>query len=531
LPVLLVEPRAQSEAPPPAGSPQVVSSTPRLALLARRPAIFLPVLTLLALLIHGYHPYVDDAAIYVAGIEKVVHPTLFPLHAEYVLPHLRHSLFSFALGWLIRVTHVPLRYALFLTYLASVWLMLLAGWRLTCALFTRHQSRMGAMLLLTAALTLPVAGSAIFFMDPYLTARSFSTPATLFAIAFALERKMLLSTLCLVAAFVLHPLMAAYAVGFVVALVLVRRRSWTALAALAVAVLAAGWPLSHASILLGSSASYHQAALSRSYFFLNRWAWFEVFGLFPPLAAALLFCGRRAFAFQCNFSRVAGASIYVGALSIVFAALFARTSDSFLLARLQPLRVFQIIYIVFFLLLGSVLADYVLRRRWWAWAACFALVAGIMFTAQIYIYPSLPHIEWPWAQPRNPWEQAFLWIRHNTPNDALFALDPHYQRQPQEDTLGFRAMTQRSVLADWSKDGGVAAIYPAVAPEWWNEVTTTRDFSHWTDSQRIHILAPYGVNWVVLAAASATRLPCPYQNSVVRVCRLPAEVALLQTHP
>ena len=75
----------------------------RLLDFCQKPFVFLCGLTFLALLIQGYHPYVDDAAIYLAGIEKVIHPSFFPLHAEYVLPHLKHSLFSYALGWLVRV--------------------------------------------------------------------------------------------------------------------------------------------------------------------------------------------------------------------------------------------------------------------------------------------------------------------------------------------------------------------------------------------------------------------------------------------
>jgi hypothetical protein len=491
-----------------------------------KPSIFLPGLTVIALLVHGYHPYVDDAAIYVAGIEKVIHPSLFPIHAEYVMPHLRHSLFSFVLGWLVRSLHIRLTYALFATYLVSLWLMLAACWRLTCLLFTKPQARWGAMLLITATLTLPVAGSAIFFIDPYLTARSFSTPATLFAIAYTLERRMLAASLCLAAAFVLHPLMAAYAIGYVLALVLLRRGSFGWLAGLAVLVLALSAAASHAGSLLGGTPAYQAAAMSRSYFFLDHWAWFEVFGLFPPLAAAFIYCARRGFRLQSNYSRISAASLYVGALALLFAVLFARTDRSFLLARLQPLRAFQLIYILFFLLLGNVLGEHVLRRRWWAWAACFAAIAGIMMTAQFYTYPALSHVEWPWVRSQNPWEQAFLWIRGNTPRDAFFALDPHYQQQPQEDTLGFRAVAQRSVLADWSKDGGVAAIYPAVAQEWWNQVTAAQSFSHWNDDQRVDALLPYRVTWIVLPRnAAATHFDCPYANAAVRVCRMPQTIA------
>jgi hypothetical protein len=530
LPLLVVE--AETPAPP-----LLVRSLPdsarlrRLWNFLRHPVVFISGLTLLALLVQGYHPFVDDAAIYIAGIEKVIHPSLFPSHAEYVLPHLKHSLFSVALGWLVRGLHIPLQYALFVSYMASLWLMLYACWRLTYLLFSTTRGRWGAMLLITATLTLPVAGSAIFILDPYLTARSFSTPLTLFAIAYALERRMLAATVCLLAACILHPLMAAYAIGFVIALALVRARRWRSLAAAAIGVMIVGLVASHAGTLLGASPAYRVAAVSRDYFFLDKWEWFEIFGLFPPLVAAFVFLARSNFRERSNYGLIAAVSLYVGVLAIVFAVCFTRTDDSFLLARLQVLRSFQITYILFFLLLGSLLGQYILGRRWWAWASGFTAVAALMFAVQLSLYPSLKHLEWPWARSHNPWAQAFLWIRHNTPQDAYFALDPYYQQLPQEDTLGFRAMAERSVLPDWSKDGGVAAIDPALAQQWWNQVTQTKDFSRWNDQQRIQTLTPYGVDWIVLPASVPTQFICPYQNSAVRVCHLPADIAFLSQPP
>ncbi len=501
----------------------------RLLNFCQKPYVFLSCLTLLALLIHGYHPYADDAAVYLAGIEKVIHPSLFSLHAEYILPHLRHSVFPLALGWIIRGLHIPLQYALFTSYLAALWIMLFACWRLTSLLFTSAPARWSAMLLTTVTLTLPVAGTAIFVFDPYLTARSFSTPLTLFAIAYVLERRMFAGTLCLIAAFMLHPLMAAFAIGYVVTLALIRGQHWKWLIAIFLGFMAIGFAASHAGTLLGTSAAYRVAAMSRSYFFLSYWKWFEIFGLFPPLAACVLYLFRRSFLLRSNYALISAASLYVGVFAIVFALCYTRTDNSYLLARLQVLRVFQIIYILFFLLLGSLLGEYVLRRRWWAWGGCFGAIAALMFTVQICVYPAIAHVEWPWNHSHNPWAQAFLWIRTNTPDDAYFALDPHYQSLPQEDTLGFRAMTQRSVLPDWNKDGGIAAIDPAIAPNWWNEVTTTKGFSNWTDRQRIQALTHYGVNWIVLPAGTATLFSCPYTNSAVRVCHLPADVASLKS--
>ncbi len=526
MPLLVVE----AEAPAPQRLATALPEPTRLlrpSRFFRHPFLFVSGLTLLALFIQGYHPFVDDAAIYVAGIEKVIHPSLFPLHAEYILPHLKHSLFSYTLGWLTKLLHLPLRYALFLSYMASLWLMIYACWRLTSLLFQGTSARWGAMLLITVTLTLPVAGSAIFIIDPYLTARSFSTPLTLFAIAYALERRMLVAALCLLAACILHPLMASYAVGYVVVLALVRGRRWGWLAAAALGVMVLGLAASHARILLGASPAYRIAAVSRDYFFLSRWQWFEIFGLFPPLIACCVYLFRSNFRIRSNYALISAVSLYVGALAVLFALCFTRTDDSFLLARLQVLRTFQLIYILFFLLLGSLLGQRILGRRWWAWAGCFTAVAALMFTVQLFLYPALNHVEWPWSRSHNPWAQAFVWIRHNTPQDAFFALDPHYQELPQEDTLGFRAMTQRSVLPDWSKDGGVAAIDPALAQQWWNQITETKDFSRWSDQQRIQTLTPYGVNWVVLPASTPTQFSCPYQNSAVRVCQLPADMASL----
>jgi chorismate-pyruvate lyase len=53
------------------------------------------------------------------------------------------------------------------------------------------------------------------------------------------------------------------------------------------------------------------------------------------------------------------------------------------------------------------------------------------------------------------------------------------------------------------------------------------NFSRWNDQQRIETLAPYGADWIVLPASMPTQFACPYQNSAVRVCHLPADIALL----
>lgn len=487
----------------------------------QRPIAGISLLTFFALLIHGYHPYADDGAIYVAAVEKVVKPGLFPLHNSFVLPPIQHSLFSFVLGWTMRAFHIPLAYALFLTYLASLWLILFACYRIAQALFSRAHARWAAVVLLAVTLTMPVAGTAIFFSDPYLTARSFSTPASLFAIAYAMESRMLRSALCLLAACLLHPLMAIYAIVYVVVLALIRVRRMDWLAGLAVAPLALGFAGSHAAALIGDTHAYRVAAMSRTYFFLDQWRWFEWLGLFPPLIAAAVYWSRRRFSLQSDLDRISATSLALGTALLLFAVVFTRSAANPFLACLQPLRVFQLIYILFFLAIGGLLGEYVLQRQLWRWLTCFATIAIAMCFFQLRAYPSLQHVEWPWSRPSDPWEQAFLWIRNNTPESAYFALDPYYQTLAGEDTIGFRAMTERSVLPDWNKDGGIAAIDPSLADQWWGEVHKTESFANWGDQQRIRVLKSLGANWIVLPGSASTQFACPYRNSTVRVCQLP----------
>jgi hypothetical protein len=149
----------------------------------------------------------------------------------------------------------------------------------------------------------------------------------------------------------------------------------------------------------------------------------------------------------------------------------------------------------------------------------FVPLAAVKVYAQRHEFPSSAHIEWPGAAPRSPWLQSFLWIRNNTPREALFALDPWYLRRPGVDNHGFRALAERSSLADRVKDSGVSALFPPVAPQWLEQARAQdgwRDF----DALDFHLLKhKYGVTWVVVEHP-VHDLNCLYRNEAVQVCRI-----------
>jgi hypothetical protein len=155
------------------------------------------------------------------------------------------------------------------------------------------------------------------------------------------------------------------------------------------------------------------------------------------------------------------------------------------------------------------------------------LVSGALFAAQRLTYPESNHVEWPGIEPRNLWQEAFLWIRANTPSDAIFALDNDYIESPGEDAQGFRATAERSAVSDWFKDGGIASNFREAAALWWQGSTATEQLNQARDEQRLARLLPLGVTWIVLpvqpapaSRGASTGFPCPFTNARVRVCRL-----------
>ncbi|MGA7565466.1 MAG: hypothetical protein WBW53_05265, partial [Terriglobales bacterium] len=171
-------------------------------------AILLP-LTAGTLLVHGYHPYAEDAEIYLPGVEKILHPGLFPAGQEFFSSHASLTIFPNLIAFSLRVTHLPFETGLFLWHLASIFLLLLACWELSSLLFPSARARWGGVCLVAGLLTIPVAGTALYIMDQYLNPRNLAAFAAVFAVARILEKKYVRAVLWLVFAGSVHPLMAA----------------------------------------------------------------------------------------------------------------------------------------------------------------------------------------------------------------------------------------------------------------------------------------------------------------------------------
>jgi hypothetical protein len=488
------------------------------------PVLKLLSLAFVALLIHGYHLGVDDAEIYVPAIKKAADPSLYQFGSKFFMTHAHLSVFPTAVGDLARLTHLPVNLDIFLCYFAGIFLLLIASWRLASLCFRTDAARWGSVVLLAGVLTVPVAGTALAIMDPYLTARSLSTPATIFSVACYLAGNRRAALLWLLAVALIHPQMGVFGAAFLVCASLVRGYVPRRQPAAAVPVLTLAVPFLFPFGLAHGPA--REALFSRTYFFLSNWAWYEWLGIVAPLAIIWFLASHAPRSTTPVFRLLHRTMLVVGLLFTAGGLIVSFFPQLQNFTRLQPMRAFHPIYAIFFIALGGLIGEYFAGRHVVRWLALFVPLAVAMSWVQRCTYPSSSHIEWPGVADRNRWNEAFVWIRDHTPKDAVFALDPDYMQRPGEDSQGFRAVAERSALAENTKDSGAVSLFPQLADEWKAEVNAQRGWRSFQPQDFRALAIKYPVTWTVMELPLPLGDVCPYVNDGLAVCRIEAvEVA------
>ena len=483
-------------------------------------------LTAAAVLIHGYHFGVEDQTIYLPAIKKILDPSLYPRDAEFFLAQTKPTVFPQIVAATVRISHSSIENAVLGWQVFSILLILAASRRWSRKLFAAPAAQCAAVAMVVAVLTLPVSGTALYLVDPYLHLRAPAMALLLFMLADVMERKLWRALLLAAMAATIHIQMTFYALLLAVFLLLPERwLGWlggtkerenrlartTALAAL---------PLQ--SLFEPGTPAWQEAARTRWQHYLLRWPWYAWIGIFAPLILLFWFGriglrhGRQTIADLCR--RLVGFGIFVFVISAVM-TIPPRLER---LTPYQPMRGFHLIYFFLVLLAGGWLGEFLLQSKVWRWLLLFLPLSFTMFYVQRQIFPASPHIEWPGAAPRNPWLEAFAWVRQNTPRDAYFALDPYYAARPGEDVHGFRAFAERSMMADYVKDSAVSLLFPSVAGRWQREVHARDGWQKFSPADFERLDRDFGVDWVVVEQShpSSHALACPYQNELLRVCRI-----------
>jgi hypothetical protein len=471
-------------------------------------------LTLGALAVHGYHPAVEDAEIYLPGILKQLEPSLFPFNSEFFASHAGMTLFPQVMAASIRLMRVQVGIGMLMWHVVSIFLTLWACLRIAQVCFADRHAVWCGVVLVAALLTIPVAGTSLYLIDQYVTARTVSTPLSLLAVACAIEGRFLSSAAWIVTMAFVHPLMTVFTLAYLVFLLVYQRAGAT------VSWMAAVPSLLPLGLFEPATPAYQRILETRPLHLITNWRWYEWTGVFAPLLLLLWF---SHLAERRHLRAMGSACRSLIGFQVVFciaALIISRPGRFAQLSELQPMRSLHLLYFLLFLFIGGWLGKALLRKEAWRWVLVFAPLCFGMWFAQRQLFPASHHLEWPWTSSSNPWVEAFDWIRVNTPTDAYFALDPHHMAIPGQDQHGFRAIAQRSMLADAVKDSGAASMFPRLAETWATQVDAQAGWKEIDRSGFQQLKDRFGVTWVVLERPGVPGLSCPYSNRLLLVCRI-----------
>jgi hypothetical protein len=465
-----------------------------------------------AILLHGYHPGVEDDGVYLPAIKRHLNPQLYPHDFEFFTLQLQATVFDKLIAGSIRLTHLPVGVGVLLWHFVSIFLLLWGCWQISRRCFNEPYEQWAAVGTVAVLLTMPVAGTALYLGDQYLHPRLLASAVILGAIVAILDRKYFLAAGCLAIAFVIHPLMASFGISYCIFLVWKQRPQSSA------PMLAILFPLGW--IFEPTSDAWRAAARTRDYYFLSNWQWYEWVGVFAPLILLWWFHRIATRNGSTVVAHMTSRLVGYGLFQLLVALIIMLPASLERLKPLQPMRCLHLLYLIFVLISGGLIGRYILRTHISRWLLVFVPLGLLMFYTQRQTFPSSPHLELPGAVSQNPWIEAFAWIRQNTPPDSYFALDPSYMERPGEDFHSFRALAERSALADYVKDPSVATQVPRLAPRWLEEVKAQEGWPHFQTADFQRLKNRFGVDWVVLEGNAAPVMDCPYHNELLRVCRI-----------
>lgn len=193
----------------------------------------------------------------------------------------------------------------------------------------------------------------------------------------------------------------------------------------------------------------------------------------------------------------------------------------------------------FVVFLGCVVIASILRwTRLLDRVPVLACQPGLVVVASVPLFLGLS-----WALARNqglsridfplhssPWFDVQLWAKHNTAQDDLFVVPPYLE--------GFKAFSERGIVASW-KDGGFSgSLDSRFADEWWGRMSELRctsgryrdcqeGYGSLSDAEFLAIAHRYSASYIVTEKTKLLSLPLLYRNHEYAVYGVPHDAASL----
>ena len=487
------------------------------------PLLLVLFFSVLGFVVLGYHPGAEDDGVYLAAVERNVQPSLFPHDADFFQLQLQATVFDEWVGATVRWSHLPIPVIALLWQFGAILLTVYSCWRIARQLFAEAHQHWAGAALVSMMFSLPVAGTALYLFDQHLHPRNVATALILLAASSILEGRGWRALPLLALAFVMHPIMASVGISFCIFLALtlhdgvhrwLERWRGASTGAAVAALIPLGW------IFEPPTPVWKKALDTRTYYYLYKWHWYEWLGALAPLLFFFVLWRWMERRGEQKMARFCLAVLAYGVFQQACSMFMLGIPALVRLTPLQPMRYLQLVYFFMMLMVGCLLGKYLLRRSSQRWALFLLVISTGMYATQWAEFPASAHVELPGMSSGNPWLQAFAWVRQNTPSNAYFALDPRYMEAPGDDFHSFRALAERSQLADAIKDTAVVTQVPRLGNAWYAQVMAQQGWHNFqlADFERLH--RSYGVDWVLVANPAPAGLLCRYHNGTRGGCQV-----------
>jgi hypothetical protein len=494
--------------------------------LLRRPAVlWLAGGVLFALLVTangaGYRYGVSDQAFYIPVITHALHPDAFPRDGALIDAEGRLMVLDELLATLVRVTGVSLETLFLIGYLCSVALT----WTGLVLIGTSVYRNPWATAALAALVTLRhrIPQTSANSLEPYFHPRMLAFGVGTLAVAAVLRRRSWVAIALVAVCAVLHittALWFAVLIGVALATLDARLRR-LAIAAAAAAALVLVWaatagPLQSAAVTMDEM--WLQAVASKDSLFATRWpvwAWVANLGLLAFLWWAHRWRVRRGLARPEDAALVWGATALVSLFLITLPMVAARWS---LVVQFQISRIFWLVDFLAMVYLIAVIADRPEAARQHSRRG--SIIALVLIAISLGRGAYILWFEFPERSlfevrvRESPWEDAMRWLRRQ-PLDVHVLADPGHAWKY---GTSVRVSAARDVFVEEVKDSALAIYSRDVATRVVDRLTAIGDFGALTAARARDLAQHYDIDYLVTTADLS--LPLAYRNNEFRIYAL-----------
>ncbi|NOT27549.1 MAG: hypothetical protein HOP16_15800 [Acidobacteria bacterium] len=462
----------------------------------------------------GYRYGVSDQAFYIPVVERSLDSSLFPRDASLIDAQGHLMALDEILATLAIATGLPLEILYLWGYLLSLALV----WAGIVLIGTRVYSSRWALVALGAVLTLRhrIPETSANSLEPYFHPRMLAFGLGLLAVAALLRRRSWMAVALVAVAAPVHVTTAlwfAVLIGVALATLDVRMRRLGIVGGIVAAVLLAtaaiAGPLSGTLTIMDDE--WLQAVASKDSLFATAWpvwAWAANLGTFALLYWAQRTRRGRGQSTKEDEALLWGAAALVGVFLVTLPFVAARVA---LPVQFQISRVFWLIdFLATVYLIGAV-ADSPTRRTQ-AMAIAAVLVAFAIGRGSYVMLVERPERGlFDVRLVDSPWEDAMRWIR-SQPRDVHVLADPGHAWKY---GTSVRVAAERDVFLEEVKDSAIAIYSRDVAVRVVDRTRDIEDFSTLTDERALDLARRYDLDFLVSEADIP--LPVLYSNRQFRI--------------